>query len=71
MIFTLSLFSEFKGRIKNDPEIFNRDKYLEIKQKGWVADTTKAREQLGFVTKFPFDAAVRKTVEWHLEKGWL
>lgn len=71
VVFLHSCLSEFKGRIKNDPVIFNRDKYFEMKQKSWVADTDKAKELLGFVTQNPFESAVRETVEWYLKKGWL
>jgi dihydroflavonol-4-reductase len=71
LVYLLSLCSEFKGRLKKKPEIFNRDKYAEMKQKSWVADTKKAEEELGFAARSPFDSAVRETLEWYLEQGWL
>ena len=71
MIHALSLLSEFKGKRKHNPQIFNRDKFKEMKQNSWIADTRKAQERLDFITQYPFEAAVKETLDWYREKGWL
>lgn len=70
-VYMLALLSEFKGRMIQNPQIFNRDKYREMKGIGWVADTRKAQERLGFITQYPFEAAVKETLDWYRETGWL
>lgn len=70
-VYMLALLSEFKGRMIKNPQIFNRDKYREMKGIGWAADTRKAQERLGFITQYPFDTAVKETLDWYRETGWL
>lgn len=71
LVYMLALLSEFKGRMIQNPQIFNRDKYREMKGIGWIADTGKAQEQLDFITRYPFETAMRETLAWYREKGWL
>jgi nucleoside-diphosphate-sugar epimerase len=42
-----------------------------IKFPYWVADTTKARRELGFTTEIPLGEGLRRTAEWYRERGIL
>jgi len=71
MVHLLSLCSEIKGKTTRNAQIFNRDKYKELRHSGWIADTNKAREKLDFVTQIPFESGVREMIAWYREKKWL
>lgn len=71
LVHILSFLSEAVGKMRHDPQIFCRDKYREIKQKGWVADISKAREQLGFLAQTPFEVALKETLDWYRENRWI
>jgi len=70
-IYTVSLFSELAGKISRNPSILNRHKFREMKQQGWIVDTKKATEKLSFQPQYSLQEAVRETVDWYIEQGWL
>ena len=51
--------------------MFNRDKALEMTQKGWVCRPDKARERLGWEAQVPLKRGMRETAAWYLEHGFL
>ena len=51
--------------------MFNRDKALEMTQKGWVCRPDKARERLGWEAQVPLERGMRETAAWYLEHGFL
>ncbi|MFW6124018.1 MAG: NAD-dependent epimerase/dehydratase family protein [Acidobacteriota bacterium] len=67
----LTGLSELGARISKNPTILNQDKLIEMDQEGWTTDTSKAKKELGFETKYSLDQAVKETVHWYKEKNWL
>lgn len=63
--------SELRDRLARNPGIFNRDKYRDLKQTGWVADVGKAARMLSFRTRYPLDRALRETMDWYKAQKWL
>ena len=63
--------SEVRSLLTGNISLFSRDKYKELIQPGWVADTAKAREILGFEARTPVEAGMRETISWYREQGWL
>jgi nucleoside-diphosphate-sugar epimerase len=63
--------SELRDRLARNPGIFNRDKYRDMKQAGWVADVGKAARVLSFQTRYPLDRALRETMDWYRQQKWL
>jgi len=63
--------SEFKDRLKGEPGAFNRDKYTEFKQPGWVADVEKAAAMLSFRPRYTLEEAIKETIDWYTEEKWL
>lgn len=59
------------ARITRRPTILNLDKVAEYRAPGWVCDTSRAREDIGFVAPTPLDEGVRSTLDWYREHGWL
>jgi dihydroflavonol-4-reductase len=71
ILYPIYLFAEIFGKIRHDPSILSREKYLEMKQEGWVVDTKKAQDKLGFRPQHPFQAAIKQTLDWYIRQGWL
>jgi nucleoside-diphosphate-sugar epimerase len=63
--------SELRDRLARNPGIFNRDKYRDLKQAGWIADVGKAARLLSFRTRYPLDRALRETIDWYRAQKWL
>jgi len=64
--------SEALSKISRKPSIINRDKVIEMKQKGgWVADTHKAEEKLSFRAQYNIEDALKETIDWYIKNNWL
>ncbi len=63
--------SEMQSRVRGKPGIFSRDKYIDLKQPGWVANVDKARQLLSFETRFDLDTGLQETMAWYREKNFL
>jgi dihydroflavonol-4-reductase len=65
-----SAASEGIGRILGGgSSVFNISKVKQMKPDGWVADIGKARQGLGFETRFTLDRGLGETIAWYLWKG--
>jgi dihydroflavonol-4-reductase len=71
LLFLVSLLTEVQGRLKREPAILSHDKYIDLKQPGWVADVSKAAALLPFQTSYSLDRAIRETVDWYIAEKWL
>jgi nucleoside-diphosphate-sugar epimerase len=69
--YLVSIGAEMLGKMRKDPSILNRQKFEELKQDGWVADTKKAKEKLEFAPQFSLRDAMKETIDWYKEKNWL
>lgn len=63
--------SELSGKLSRRPQIYTRDKALEMAQPSWVCDTRRAREELGFRPAIEVRDGIRETAEWYRRVGWL
>jgi nucleoside-diphosphate-sugar epimerase len=63
--------SDLIGRLARRPSALNLDKYKILKQTYWVADVSKAREKLGFETRYSLQEAIDETIEWYVQNAWL
>jgi dihydroflavonol-4-reductase len=67
----LTALSEFYAKLTQNPSILTQDKLIEMSQGAWVTDTSKAKRELGFETKYSMEQAVQETINWYKEKNWL
>jgi len=51
--------------------LLNWEKAKDIVQDAWIADTSKAKKDLGFRESYSLQEGVRNTVQWYREQGWL
>lgn len=68
--FVANLNEQLCRILKKDP-ILNRDKVLEMKQRGWQVDSTKAERKLGFVAKYTLEQGLAETYRWYRDQRWL
>ena len=47
-----------------------REKVRELNS-SWEMDVSRARDELGYESRIPFDAGTRTTYRWYLDRGWL
>ncbi len=71
LAYLVSIGAELMGKIRKDPSILNRQKFEELKQDGWVADTRKAQEKLGFTPQYSLREALHETIDWYKANKWL
>ena len=70
-LYLAALFAEAGGKISRAPSIFDRNKFKDMKQKSWIADTRKAQEKLSFRPRYTLQEGVQETIDWYLENNWL
>mgnify|MGYP001081138499 CR=1 FL=1 len=63
--------SEFRNRLKGEPGVFSREKYIDFMQPGWVADVSKAARVLSFRPRYDLEKAIQETVDWYIAEKWL
>jgi len=71
LAYAAAVLSEIIGQIGKNPGVFNRQRFQEMKQDAWIADSTKAREVLTFSPRYSLQKGVEETVSWYLQHGWL
>lgn len=71
LIYLAALISETGSKLRKRPSIFDREKFKEMKQRGWIADTKKATKILSFFPQYPLHDALKETIDWYVEHGWL
>ena len=63
--------ADLVSRITRKPLPLNRKLARQLLAPGWVCDTTKARERLGFTATTPLAESTALAARWYLERGWL
>ncbi len=71
LIYLFSLLSEASYHLTRNPGLFNRDKYRDLNQPGWLADVGKATEVLSFKPRYTLEEAVEETMAWYIAQKWL
>lgn len=68
---TAATVAEFGGGLITETATFNRDKYREMSQPGWVCDCEPICEDLGWEPKWDLADGTRQTARWYRREGWL
>lgn len=59
------------ARLAGRTSTLNPDKCRIMSQRNWQCDITPAREELGYIPKWPLTRGVPAAVNWYKEAGWL
>jgi len=67
----VAILSELAARMGRRPALISREKVREMRQRFWVCDNSKAKQDLGFVPSMGIEEGVRHTLRWYKAQGWL
>jgi len=59
------------AKLSKRPFLLNDQKVLEMKQRYWLCDASKARRELGFIPQVDLATGFAHTAHWYREHGWL
>ena len=59
------------ARLRGAVPTFSRDKVREFLAPGWVCDSTRAHEELGWKPARTLDEGLRETADWYRAAGWI
>jgi nucleoside-diphosphate-sugar epimerase len=71
VIFAAAGVSDFLGRFRKKPPIFDFEKGKDITQPFWICSVEKAMRDFGYRQQVAIDAGVASTVDWYRAQGWL
>lgn len=71
LMFTAALLSETAGRLTGRMTALTLNKYREMKEGPWSADTSKARTLLGFEAEYSLERGLTETLDWYRRNGCL
>ena len=67
--FVCNLSEKFASSKKTP--VLNRDKYQILKQRNWTCDTSKAKNDLGYVADYNLEKGVNECIAWYRDNAWL
>ena len=67
----IAICTEILARITRQTPILNRQKIRELKQRFWICDSTKAKQQIGYSPAYPLEKGIQETADWYRESCWL
>ncbi len=67
----VSFFNEGISKITQKPAVVNNQKVLEMKQKYWLFNTSRIKDELGFLPKVPLLIGAKLSVDWYCQNHWL
>jgi nucleoside-diphosphate-sugar epimerase len=70
LLYCAAVISEARSRARRRPQLFDRDKYRDLVQPGWVADVSKAYTLLSFRPRYTLEEAAKETMAWYLTHKW-
>jgi dihydroflavonol-4-reductase len=70
VVYLAALASDVATAFTGRPSIMTRKKFPELKQQGWAADVQKARDKIGFETRYSLEEGLRETLGWYQANGW-
>ncbi len=66
-----AVIEEARSRLTGRASLVNRPKLAELRQAGWEADVSKARDRLGFETSWSLESGLEETLGWYRAQGWI
>jgi nucleoside-diphosphate-sugar epimerase len=71
VIKTIGMLNENISKITKKPAVLNNDKVKEMLAPYWICSSKKAKVELGWESKFPFEIGAKKTIDWYKKEKWL
>jgi dihydroflavonol-4-reductase len=67
----VSFFSELGAKITSKPPLLNRRMVIDMKQRYWICDNSRAKNELGFEPQISLSDGIAQTFYWYRANGWL
>ena len=67
----VAFINENTARVFGKAALVNRDKALEMKQRYWLVDSSKAEKLLGFTNNIKIEDGLKKTFQWYQQQKWM
>jgi nucleoside-diphosphate-sugar epimerase len=67
----IALAAKIQERLTRRPALLNGQRVKDMRQPYWLCSGKKARMELGFEPHTDLETAVRETLGWYQENGWL
>lgn len=71
LVRAVGLLAEETARLVGRVPEFSRDKVAEFLAPGWVCDSARARDELGWAPRAPLRTAMAATAAWYRDHGWI
>jgi dihydroflavonol-4-reductase len=71
VVYLAALASDFSTAMTGRPSKITLKKMPELVQAEWLADVRKAKELIGFQTRYSLEEALWETLSWYRANGWL
>ena len=68
---SISAVNTLWGRITDQPQLLNLDKYREAVAGDWTCSSAKLFNETDFSLPVPFATRLQQTVQWYQSQGWL
>ena len=65
--FAEEVFSRLTGRAT----LLNLQKFAELRAPGWVCDSSRLRQEVGYTCRTTIEQGVTETLTWYRDQGWL
>ncbi len=70
-LFTAAGINEFFSNIFGQAALISRGKAVDLSQKFWTCETSKAEQTFGYQTRYPLPEGAKLTFDWYKKAGWL
>lgn len=70
-LFTAAGVNEFFSNLFGQPALISRGKAMDLSQKHWTCDVSKAEQTFGYKTNHPLPEGAKLTFDWYKKAGWL
>jgi len=71
LLYIVSVFSGFIGKISGKPSTLNKDKYQIMKQRDWSCSIQPLVDDLRFHPEYDLEKGLKACVEWYKQNKWL
>lgn len=70
-LFAAAGVNEFSWNIFGQAALISHDKAVDLSQKYWICDVSKAERIFGYETNYPLPQGAKLTFDWYKKAGWL
>ena len=70
-LWPVCLFEQLRSQLNGKPRLLNLQKFAELRASGWVCDSSRLKDEIGFECSTSLDAGIAKTLKWYVEEKWL